>query len=233
MPRGRRRKAIAMQDKTQIKAEWNVTGVTVDQPSTPMIADDTATSSTTMANREPSPWWSIGLTVAAGAGRLLSPIPNFTPVGAMGLFGGGRLRGWQAYVLPILIMLATDAVLVFRYAPMKISAINGVTPFVYASFLLYVLLGRWLCRKNCVAGIVIASLLGSVQFFLVTNFAVWLLSDGVRYPHTLSGLGLCYLAGLPFANWTVFGDLLFTGVLFGTYALIAHLSAEPSKRLAS
>ena len=36
---------------------------------------------------------------------------NFAPVGAMSLFAGARLRGWQAYALPLALMAITDLLL--------------------------------------------------------------------------------------------------------------------------
>src|SRR5262245_28840215 len=52
------------------------------------------------------------LTVSAGclAGLIrLVPHPvNFSPVGALGLFGGARLRLWQALALPVGVMAITD-----------------------------------------------------------------------------------------------------------------------------
>ena len=56
----------------------------------------------------PSAWLPLGLTVSAGVLRLLAPVPNLTPVGALGLYAGGRLRSWQAFALPLLVMAATD-----------------------------------------------------------------------------------------------------------------------------
>ena len=62
-----------------------------------------------------------------------------------------------------------------------------------------------------------ATLLGSLQFFLVTNLAVWRLLDS--YARTASGLAACYLAGLPVFRNTVAGDALYAWVLFGGFAV--------------
>src|SRR4051794_919394 len=87
----------------------------------------------------PSGLWTGGLMLAAAGWRLLSPWPNFAPVGAVGLFGGGRLRSWHAFALPLLVMLATDAALVpLRGYP----AFGWFTLVNVLSYLLYVLLGR-------------------------------------------------------------------------------------------
>ena len=52
--------------------------------------------------------WALGLTVFAGIMRLLPHPWNFAPAGGMSLFAGSRLKGWQAYLVPILLMAATD-----------------------------------------------------------------------------------------------------------------------------
>jgi hypothetical protein len=60
------------------------------------------------------------------------------------------------------------------------------------------------------------SLLGSVLFFLVTNFGTWLGSS--MYPQTGAGLMAAYVAGLPFFQWTVLGTLFYSTLLFGSFA---------------
>jgi hypothetical protein len=54
-----------------------------------------------------------------------------------------------------------------------------------------------------------------VQFFIITNFACWVLN----YPHTLEGFVACYVAALPFFHNTLVGDVVFTAVLFGGLAV--------------
>jgi hypothetical protein len=66
-----------------------------------------------------------------------------------------------------------------------------------------------------VAGAAIAS---SVLFFLVTNFGTW--ATGELYPQTLAGLAACYVAAIPFFQNTLAGDLFFSAVLFGGFALL-------------
>ena len=56
-------------------------------------------------------------------------------------------------------------------------------------------------------------------FFLVTNFAVWLSADP-QVAATCSSLGSCYVAGLPFFQWTVLGTLFYSAILFGGFALL-------------
>ncbi len=157
------------------------------------------------------------LSMAAGAFRLLPHLPNFTPVGALGLFSGAQLSWWRALLVPLCVMAASDLVLeqVYGYAPFH--------PLVYLSIGLNVVLGR-LCLRGTrspwrLGG---ASLLASVQFFLVTNFGVW--AQWNMYPPTLAGLVQCYAAGLPFFQYTVLGDLTFVAVMFGAQAVAMRVS---------
>jgi len=92
-------------------------------------------------------------------------------------------------------------------------------PFVYGSFMLYVLIGRALANTNSPVRIGSASLLGSAQFFLITNFQAWLELPEF-YARDPAGLVQCYIAGLPFAVRTVLGDLLFTALLFSVHEFV-------------
>ncbi len=76
------------------------------------------------------------LTVAAALLRLAPHPPNFAPVGSVALFGGAKLRGWQAYCVPLLAMLVTDPIrsrIEGNYA-----AYSWGTLIIYASFLINV-----------------------------------------------------------------------------------------------
>ena len=63
----------------------------------------------------------------------------------------------------------------------------------------------------------VASLVSSIAFFLITNFGTWLMWD--IYPKTGAGLISCYIAGIPFFKGTIMGDLFFNLALFGSFAL--------------
>ena len=65
-------------------------------------------------------------------------------------------------------------------------------PFVYASFVVTVFLGFLVRHRLTPLTVGGAALMGSVLFFIVTNFGVWLVSN--LYPKTLAGLVSCYVA---------------------------------------
>ena len=156
------------------------------------------------------------LTVLAVLVRLVPHPPNFAPIGSVALFGGARLRGWQAYCVPLLAMLVTDPILshVAGYP-----AYSWGTPVIYGSFMISVLLGRVFLRHSTsplrIAGVTFA---GSVQFFLITNLMSW----WGMYAHNAAGLLACYIAAWPFFGRTLAADFFYTAVLFTAYALLSR-----------
>ena len=148
----------------------------------------------------------------AAALRILPHPWNFTPVGAMAVFAGSHFRNrWVAFLLPLAALFAGD-LFVGMYKLMFV---------VYASFALSVAIGRWLARSRTVARIGGAVSLGALQFFFVSNFALWAL--GNFYPRTTTGLAACFTAAIPYFWNTLAGDALYATVLFGGYALAARI----------
>jgi hypothetical protein len=157
----------------------------------------------------------------------LSPDDNYfwhvMPVGALGLFAGARLRGRWAFLVPVLAMLVADVLLIKPLADRGFHAFSWGSPVIYGSFVLYALLGRLARRVGWPWSICGATVLGTLQFFLITNFLVWLGDDGTLYAHTIAGLMKCYTAGLPFLRNTAAGDLLYTALFFGLHAALVLL----------
>ena len=154
----------------------------------------------------------IGLTILGMLARLVPHAPNFTPVGGVSLFAGGRLSGWKAYLLPLVLMLVTDPF---------VGGYSFATPFVYASFLIYVWIGSRVRATQSPLAIGGAALAGSVQFFLITNFAMWLKPVSL-YTHDAAGLMACYVAAIPYYRNTVLADLFYSAALYGAYALLSR-----------
>ncbi len=169
-------------------------------------------------NLAPQPL-AVTLTVAAALLRLVPHPPNFSPIGAAALFGGARLKGWSAYLVPLLAMLLTDPILSHMAG---YPAYSWGSLVVYGCFFINVLLGRAFLTNTLspwrIGGVALA---GSVQFFLITNFFVWL-QDASLYPHTLGGFAECYIAALPFFGRTLAADLFYSGVLFSAHAALTR-----------
>ncbi|GAB3339157.1 hypothetical protein GCM10027299_51880 [Larkinella ripae] len=147
--------------------------------------------------------------------RLLPHPPNFAPIAALALFGAATFdRKWIGLIIPLAAMLVSDLIIGF----------HGNMAAVYGSFVLIWILGLLMLQKITISRVGFVTVLSSILFFLITNFAVWFGSP--YYPQTPQGLLACYAAGLAFFNGQSFflngviGDLTFSTVLFGSYALL-------------
>jgi hypothetical protein len=170
----------------------------------------------------------LGITFSAAAMRLIPHPPNVTPIAAVALFGGVYFTNKKtALLVPMVAMYLSDLVLGFFFY--YFGWFHGLMPFVYTSFVVTVCLGFLVRRRLTPLTVGGAALIGSVLFFIVTNFGVWLVNN--LYPKTLAGLLSCYLAAIPFFRNTLAGDAVYTLVLFGSFALAQHyfpiLRAEP------
>ena len=155
--------------------------------------------------------------LAAAFSRLLPHPLNFTPIAAMALAGGVYLDKRFALIIPIAAMLITDWFLGY----------HQILFFVYGSFITIGLIGIWLRSHKRPLPVIGATLLSSVLFFVVTNFGVWIIGPEM-YPRTWTGLVECYVAAIPFFRNTLFGDLVYTGVLFGVFELVSYFVKRPS-----
>ena len=152
--------------------------------------------------------------------RVIPHPPNFSPIEAVALFGGAYFakRHW-ALLVPLLAMFASDLVLGLLNGGIYWSYFASAGYLlVYACIALSTLLGFGLRGKVGAGRVLAYSLAGSVLFFVVTNFGAWL-SDP-SYPKTAAGLVACYVAGIPFFQWTVLGTLFYSALLFGGFELM-------------
>jgi uncharacterized protein DUF6580 len=149
----------------------------------------------------------------AAAVRILPHPWNFTPIGAMALFSGAKFgRSWKAFFFPLIALFGGDLFVGF----------HRLMPVVYFSFCLSVLIGIAFRNRQTLKPLALATFLGALQFFLVTNFAVWALIK--TYPYTFAGLITCYVAGIPLFGNSLAGDACYAFLLFGGFALVERLS---------
>jgi hypothetical protein len=147
--------------------------------------------------------------LAAAFSRLIHHIPNFSPIMAIALFGAAYFENkFEAIIIPLIAMFLSDIFLGF----------HSTMPAVYLSFVLGSVIGFLLLKKVSVGRIVITSLLSSALFFIITNFAVWFLTD--YYVSNFAGLTKCYTMAIPFFRNAILGDMLYCGIIFGSFALI-------------
>jgi len=151
----------------------------------------------------------ISLIIVGILFRFISHTANFTPVAAIALFAGVYLNKKQALIVPLLLMILSDAFL----------GMHNVVIFTWGSFILVTLIGSWAKNHKSFKTIVSTSIASSVLFYLITNFGVWAMG---WYPQTAKGLLDCYILGLPFLRMFTVSTLVYSAVFFGAYEFIAR-----------
>lgn len=151
----------------------------------------------------------VTLLIAFAVFARIVPHPaNFAPIAAIAIFGGAILPRKWALSLPLIAMIASDLVI----------GLHPLALFTWGSFALVALLSNMWLKNINVVNVGMASIGASVLFYLVSNFGVWM--EGRLYALTFEGLMSSYYNALPFFRHTLIGDLAYTTLLFGAYALV-------------
>src|SRR6201996_1788695 len=162
----------------------------------------------------------ILMIIAAAAMRLVSykypaVLSNFTPVGAIALFGGAYFTDkWKAYAVVLITLFTSDILINYLYTSKLVLWYSG-SFWVYLTFAVMVLLGTLI--KNVTAiNVALAAIAGVCVHWLIMDLP-WLY--GTWYPHTLAGYGQSLVAAIPFEKNMILGDMLFGLILFGGFEL--------------
>lgn len=156
-------------------------------------------------------------------------LPNFSPLAAIALCGAIYLPRRFAFGLPLAVLLASDLVLNAHYG----ASLFGAELLSRYVVLAGVAAAGLALRKNPGFGkVLVASVAGSVLFYLLTNTGSWLVD--AAYAKSFVGWLQALTVGEPgFApTWTFFrntlvSDTLFTTVFAGCMALAGGRVSAP------
>ncbi len=141
----------------------------------------------------------ISLILILALARLIPHPPNFTPIVAVAIMSSYFFKNiYLSFAVIIVSMLLADVFIGFY---------NNMF-FVYLSLLLITFIFFKIKTKMKLQNLFIFSFFGSVIFFLISNFGVWILGD--MYEKNLNGLAYCYFLALPFFVNTVLSSIIFT-----------------------
>lgn len=159
------------------------------------------------------------------------------------LIGIAKTRNlWLGYAIPLAGFIISDLLIqtILQSRQLPTSTLTGRL-VTYALFLIlaqFGLLLRWLklSRFETTVTAVGLSLTGSILFFLISNFMVWMQSTPAAgqyfYPPTWAGLMQCYEMAIPFFKNQLFSDGIFALLFFTLFALqestILSKSVKPS-----
>jgi uncharacterized protein DUF6580 len=147
----------------------------------------------------------------------ISPLANFSPVGAMAMFGGAYFnRRWKAFVFPLLMLFISDFVLhqtVFKKYG------NGFLYdgwyWVYGAFAIITIVSRWILTKITINRFLVSVIVCVLIHWIITDLGVWI--GSARYPQTLNGFVICLENAIPYEWRFLAGTLLYGISLFATF----------------
>jgi hypothetical protein len=156
--------------------------------------------------------------VVSIVGRLIPHLPNFTPLVAVTLFSGFVFNNKiKAVLLALACMLLSDfatiTILNSKYLTVGEYFSSVSTLFIYLPIVFIALVGSGI-REIKFPKIAALGFSGSLLFWVLSNFGVWLVNSGF-YPSTFSGLTSCYIAAIPFLGYQMVGDVFYSLIIFG------------------
>lgn len=147
----------------------------------------------------------------------LSPISNFSPIGAMALFGGAYFtKQWKSFGFPLLALFASDLILSFTvFNSHRHGLLYGGWYWTYGAFALMTIAGRWIIKRATVPTVMLSALACVFIHWIVTDLGVWL--GGGLYAKTPGGFIDCLIAAIPFELSFIGGTLTYSAILFGAF----------------
>lgn len=156
----------------------------------------------------------------------VSAISAFTPIGAMGLFGGAHFNNrWKAYLFPLLALLLSDLAINLILFKGQYGVMYQGWPGVYAIFALIVWIGQSLLKKVSIKNVLIAAIVASLAHWILSDlmsfFSPYSLDLRTSKPFTknLDGLIQCYWQALPYLRNFFAGTVAYSALMFGAFEL--------------
>ena len=166
----------------------------------------------------------------------LTPWANFTPIGAMGLFGGAYFtKKWKAILFPLLTLFVSDLIIQAFVFNGKYGIMYSGWYWIYSIFILITFIGKWLIKKVSIQNVLLAAVAASLSHWLLADFTVWIgggtdLRTMTPLTKDWAGLQQCYIQGFPFMKNFLLGTLVYSGIMFGAFEWMK--ARQPSLQLA-
>ena len=164
----------------------------------------------------------ISLILILALARLIPHPPNFTPIIAVAIMSGYFFKNINLSFLTLVVAMLIGDLFIGFYENMI---------FVYASLLLITFVFYKISKKINFKSLFIYGFIGSLIFFIISNFGVWALgSPGVydiAYDKNFNGLLQCYILAIPFFGNTFLSTLIFA---YPTIFIYKSLATRTSAR---
>lgn len=153
---------------------------------------------------------------------VFSFMSNVTPVGAIALFGGCYFADrWKAFLVPLLALFVSDVLLNRIYYFDHWTFFYSGAYWIYGSFALTVMLGHFI-NKVTFLNVAVAGIASAIAHWFISDFGVWVgggtdITTGLPFTPDFSGLLKCCYVAIPFLRNMIIGNLVFCGILFGSF----------------
>jgi hypothetical protein len=169
----------------------------------------------------------ILMVLMAAAFRLVQSSPvfsilsNVTPVGAIAIFGGVYFADrWKAFIVPLAALWLSDLFLNRMYYSDHWMFFYSGMVWTYGSFAAMVLIGM-LIRKPTFTNVAVAAVGAALTHWVISDMGVFLfgtdITTGLPFTKDFSGFAKCLGLAIPFLRNMAVGNLVFCGVLFGSF----------------
>ena len=124
----------------------------------------------------------------------VTPWANYTPIGAMALFGGAYFTNrFKAIVFPLLALFVSDLIINNIVFDGKYGVMYNGWYIIYGIFLFIVFIGKMLIRKVNITNVILASVVAALGHWFIADFTVWLVAAPICGPwHHSQKTGLDY-----------------------------------------
>src|SRR5215217_1604106 len=162
----------------------------------------------------------ILIVVAAAATRFLhldsfTSWFNFTPIGAMAMFGGAYYADkTKAYLVPLITLFCSDLILnltVYYNIDGKFEAAF----WTYLSFMLMVTVGQYMTKIN-VWTVVAGSFACVFIHWIISDISV-VMMEGSMYPKSFAGYLMALQGAIPWERNLLVSTLVYSMVMFGGF----------------
>jgi uncharacterized protein DUF6580 len=157
------------------------------------------------------------LRVAFNFSSDISPLANFSPVGAMAIFAGAYFnKRWKAIVFPLLMLFLSDIVLQLTvYRKYGSGVLYDGWYWVYSAFCVITIVSRWILTKITINRFLVSVIVCVLIHWIISDLGVWI--GSTRYPQSLNGFVMCLENAIPYECRFLAGTLLYGISLFTTF----------------
>jgi len=157
-----------------------------------------------------------GLIIVALLTRIAPHYPNFTAMGALAFYGALSTRhlGMSLAAMVGTLMVSDLIINNLIYPTGSFTLMYAGSLFTYAGFAAYSFLGRYAGQG---AKSALALVAGSLAFFLISNFGVWVTAQSL-YPSQATGLLATYVAAIPFYAPELISTAAFSALAYGAHS---------------